>query len=350
MKFKLLKSILISFAAFLITASQPILPAMAQTPVVPDLDIQIPDSNINTSISLSADYSTPQPNSYATITANLSGTANINNADYSWFLNNVRQRELSGINRNSFTFQVGNLGSVYKISVNISTPGGDNLSDSISISVSDVDLTWSSSSQAPASYKGKLLPTQNSTVIVSALPIIYRPGTKTLFNNNNLIFNWTVDDLFLTDKSGVGKADFLLPIRDFTSSVKSVGLEVRTSSGAILASKSVAIPIVRPQVLIYLADPNSNLPYGASLQNLVIKPVDLNFIVQSYFFNDQPSVLDWQWFLNSEELAEKDEKPWLASLNLTKSKKLFSAEIQVSAKNPANDMETAQSTFNLDVQ
>ena len=306
--------------------------------------------NIKPTISLNSDPLTPQPNSTITVTANLLGITNANNSNYTWFLNSLRQKALSGVNKNVFTFQVGDLGAVYKVGVSVLTPSGDNLSDSISLTVSDFDLTWSAPSQAPAWYKGKLLPTQNSTINISALTFIYQPGTKTLITNNNLIFNWRVDDKLSTDKSGIGKSDFMLTVRDFAGADKSVRLEITTSFGAVSITKSTAISIVRPQTLIYFADPKTNIPYGSALGNLITKPTNLNFIAQNYFFNAPSKDLKWQWFINNKEVTGGGEKPWLASLNLNSVSPFFSAQVQVSAKNPANDLETTLSTVNLQVK
>jgi len=311
---------------------------------------QLPNLNMKPTLSLTSGPLTPLPNLIITVTANLSGMTNVNNSDYAWFLNGVKQKEASGLNKNIFTFQVGNLGAVYKIGVGILMPNGDNLSDSISVTVSDFDLTWNASSQAPASYKGKLLPTQNSIIGVSALSSVYQPGTKTLINSNNLIFNWTVDDKFSTEKSGIGKSDLILRINDFAGVSKSVRLEIKTPDGAVSLIKNAAIPIARPQTLIYFADPKTNLPYGGALKNLIIKPMNLNFIAQNYFFNAQSSGLKWQWLIDNKEVAGGSEKPWLASLNISNIKQSFSTQIQAIVKNPANDLETAQSTINLEVR
>jgi len=311
---------------------------------------QLPNLNMKPTLSLTLNPLTPQPNSIITATANLSGMTNVNNSTYTWFLNSVKQREASGADKNIFTFQAGALGVVYKISVSILTPSGDSLSDSISLTISDFDLTWSASPQAPASYKGKLLPTQNSIIGVSALPFIYWPGAKTLVNNNNLIFNWTADDKFSAGNSGIGKSDFLFRVSDYAGADKSIRLEIKTPDNAVSISKALTIPIARPQTLIYFADPKTNLPYGAALKDLITKPTNLNFIVQNYFFNASSKDLKWQWFINSQEVTSKGERPWLASLNFSGIGQLLSAQIQALVKNPANDLETAQSTINLEVK
>ncbi|MEK9170848.1 MAG: hypothetical protein AAB789_00840, partial [Patescibacteria group bacterium] len=255
---------------------------------------QLPDLNPKTTLSLTLNPLAPRPNSTITVTANLLGVTNTNNSDYAWFLNGVRKKEASGVNKNIFTFQVGDLGAVYKVSLRILTPNRVSLSDSISFTVSDFDLTWDASSQAPASYKGKRLPTQNSIISVSALPFIYRSGTKTLININSLIFDWRVDDKFSADESGIGKSDFVLRILDFAGGDKSVRLEIKTSDGAVSLTKIATIPIARPQTLIYFADPETNFPYGAALKNSITRPMaNLNFIAQNYFFNAPSKDLKW---------------------------------------------------------
>lgn len=311
---------------------------------------QLPSLDLKPTLSLTSDPVTPRPDSIVTVTADLFGITSADNPNYAWFLNNIRQKETSGLNKNFFTFQVGDLGAVYKVGVSILTPNGDNLSDSIFLTVVDFDLTWNASSQAPASYKGKLLPTQNSTINVSALPFIYRPGTKTLVNNSNLIFNWTMDDKFQRDNSGINKSDFLFRVRNFAGASKSIRLEIRTTDNAVSIIKSATIPIIRPQTLIYFADPKTNLPYSIALKNLIVKPTDLNFIAQNYFFNAPSKDLGWQWLINNKEVAGKGEKPWLASLDLSNINQSFSAQVQAIVKNPNNDLEMAQSIINLEIK
>lgn len=205
---------------------------------------------------------------------------------------------------------------------------------------SSVDLTWDATARAPASYKGKILPTRKSTVNISAL----------FSGNNGLIFDWRLDDKFLSNKSGPGKSELSFIIDDYAGGDKSVRLEIKTPNNAIVATESISIPIARPQTLIYFADPETETPYGISLKNLIVTPTRLNFAAQNYFFNAPDKNLNWQWMLNNQEVAGADSKPWLASLDLSNIGALFSFQIQVAVKNPNNDLEMAQSTINLNIK
>lgn len=310
---------------------------------------QLPNLDMKPSLSLTVDTQTPLPDAVVIATANLSGITNVNNSNFSWFLNGVAKKEESGVNKNTFAIQVGGLGTVYKISVDISTPGGDNLSDSISLTVGDFDITWSANSQAPASYKGKLLPTQNSTVNISAMPFIYQPGAKTQLASGNLIYNWYVDDKFSAGKSGIGKSNMVLIVNDYAGVSKSIRLEIKTFDGVVSIGKGIEIPIARPQVFVRLTDSKTGFPHGAALKNLTVAPISLNFIAQNYFFNAVPDNLRWQWLIDGKEVVSNNEKPWAASLNLANIGPLFT-RIQMIVKNSANELETAQAIINLEVK
>jgi hypothetical protein len=313
---------------------------------------QLPNLNMAPTLSLSIDPVTPLPNSAFTVTANLSGITNVNNSNYSWFLNGTRQTAASGTNKNALTVRTGAIGTVYNVGVTISTPAGDNLSDSISTTASDVDLTWNSNNEAPAGYRGKLLPTRNSLITVSALPFIYNPGTKNLIGSGNLIYNWNLDDKFNANESGVNKPIYSFRAYNFAGGSHAVRLEIKSSDGKISLNKGVSVPIAAPQTLVYFADSKTNLPFGMALKNLTTISLSFNFIAQNYFFNKSSDQLRWQWLVDNKEISGSGgEEPWLATLNIPDSVGLpFFTQIQVIAKNPNNELEAAESTINLEIR
>ncbi|MDO8574691.1 MAG: hypothetical protein Q7R61_00190 [bacterium] len=307
--------------------------------------------SVKPAIILNSDPLTPLPNSTVAITANLSGITGSGGSNYAWFLNGARQTGASGLNKNTFAFRTGAIGSVYIINVSVTTPSANILSDAINLTVSDVDLTWIANSQAPVFYKAKLMPTQNSLVTISALPFIYRPGTKNQISSNNLIYNWIKDDKVDSEKSGVNKFSYVFRVNNFFGNSHLVRLEVKTEDGAVSLGKDVSIPVARPQVLLYFADLKTNLPYGAALKNLTTKSTSLNFIAQTYFFTAPAKNLKWQWFVNNTEVGGENEKPWLATLNLANGfLGQLSAQIKVTAQNTNNELESAQSITNLEVR
>lgn len=306
--------------------------------------------SIKPTISLASEPLTPLPNSSVTVTANLSGMIMAGDSSYTWFLNGVRQTENSGLNKKSFTFRTGAIGAIYRISVSVVTPQ-ENLSDAINFTVSDVDLTWIANSKAPITYKAKLMPTQNSFVTVSALPFAYAPGTKTKINPGNLIYNWKLDGKLDTERSGINKSSYSFRASNFFGNSHIIRLEVKNGDNTISLRKDVVIPIIRPQIWLYFSDVKTSLPVGAALKNLTAKPMNFSFVAQTYFFNALEKGLNWQWVINNAEVNSEGANPWLATLNLKdKNFEQFSTKIQVTAKNPSNELESAQSITNLEIK
>jgi hypothetical protein len=311
----------------------------------------LPNLNLAPTLSLTADPITPLPNSAITVTASLSGITNVNNSNYAWFLNGVKQTNASGLNKNAFAVRAGVLGTIYRIGVTISTPAGDNLSDSVSVTVSDIDLTWNSNNEAPVGYSAKIFPTQDSVVSISAFSSIYNPGTKTLLGSNGLIYNWYVNDKFSVNLSGLGKQDFGFIIGDPAGGNTSIQLDVKNESGVIALTKSITIPISRPQILVYLADSKTSIPIGAAIKNIVINTAKLlNFTAQSYFFNTPNNQLKLNWIINNQIVSGRTNSPWLASFDVPANiVRPFNALIQVTAQNPnkLSEIDTVNINFQM---
>lgn len=310
--------------------------------------------SIKPAISLSSDPLIPLPNSTITIAANLSGVTGGGSSSYVWFLNGTRQNESSGSNKNSFTFKAGTIGTVYRINVNVTTQGGGALSDAAVFTVSDIDLSWNASNEAPAGYRSKIFPTQNSTISISALPSIYRPGTKTIIGSDSLIFNWFINDKLESNKSGTGKSDLSFRVDGFPGSDPRIRLEILTEDKTISLNKFITIPVVWPQTFLYLTDNKTALPYGKALKDFVIKSStvkSLDFTAENYFFNFPKNQLKWNWLVDNKEIAGGGDKPWSAVLNIPSGiTQPFSFQIKASAKNPQNDLESAESTVNLEIK
>ncbi|MBI2635082.1 MAG: hypothetical protein HYW79_00880 [Parcubacteria group bacterium] len=310
--------------------------------------------SIKPAISLSSDPLTPLPNSTITIAANLSGVTGSGSSNYTWFLNGVRQTEHSGLNKSKFTFKASAIGIVYRINVNVTMPGGGVLSDAAVFTVSDVDLSWNASSEAPAGYRGKTLPTKKSAVLISALPTIYQPGTKALISSGGLVFNWFINGKLQADKSGIGRSDLNFYVGSFSGGSEEIRLEVKTGDSTVSLNKFVTVPIMRPQTFIYVADNKTSLPYGKALRDFFIESATvkaIDFVAENYFFNFPKNRLKWSWLVDSREIMGGGDKPWSAVLNVPENiARPFSFQVRAVAQNPQEDLEIAESTANLKVR
>lgn len=315
--------------------------------------LRLPSTNLTPVLSLESEQGTSLANSVINVFASISGTTNAKNSTYDWFLNGIKQSAASGLNKNAFSFRAGALGTVYRVNVSVIMPDGKNLSDTITFTASDINLSWNASNEAPAFYRGKVLPTRHSAVSVSALPFIYRPGTKTLIGPGSLIFNWFINDKLDTGNSGLGKSDFNFRVGSFPGSDAVIRLEAKTQDNKIDLNKFITIPVVRPQTLIYLADDKNGLPYGKAIKDLAVKSAtvkSLNFTAENYFFNSSKDNLKWNWMVNNKEVSGGGNKPWTAILNVPSNIFPGSFQIRTTAKNAQYNLESSGSTANLEIK
>jgi len=169
--------------------------------------------------------------------------------------------------------------------------------------------------------------------------------------SNNLIYNWKIDGKMDLEKSGISRFSYAFRVGNFSGNTYDIQLEIKTADGAVSLSKYTTIPVVKPRVLMHFSDPKTNLPYGVALKNLTIGVANLNFIAETYFFTAPAKNLKWQWFVNNAEVGGVNEKPWLATLNLANDfLGQLSAQIKVTAQNPSNELEIAESITNLEVK
>ncbi len=301
-----------------------------------------------TTLSLKTVPVTPLPNSTAVATAILSGS-DTTNAAYTWSLNNVRQSDSSGTDKNTFSFPTGKLGSIYTVSVSVTTSIGENLRDSVSFTVSDADLTWSAQNQAPADYEGKILPSDGTKMIVSALPIIFSPGTKTQLNPNNLNYRWFLNNIFDSSGSGLGKSTY-----KYTAGANGDNLKVLISNAqnTAMVEKPVVIPTVAPKVLVFLADSAGSITYRSAIATLVTNlGQKLTFKAVPYFFNLLPSQLNWSWFVNDKKIEGAPQNPWLATFTIP-ANLVAGATFRIIAgvDNPFFTLENASVSINITAQ
>lgn len=300
-----------------------------------------------TNLTLKIIPTTPLPNSTAVLTALLSGS-NISGANFTWFLNNVRQSDSSGADKNTFSFPVGNLGSTYNVSVSVITPNKENLKDSISFTASDADITWNALNEAPADYEGKILPSAESKIIASVLPIIFSPGAKTQLNPNNFNYSWFLNDIFDSKNSGPGKIAYKFQLNNSAT----LKVRISNSQNTITLEKSINLPVVSPQILVFLADQSGRTIYKNDVKILTAAPGQkLNFLARPFFFNLPSSQLNWSWFVNDKKVGGAPQNPLAGSLEIPKGIATpTNFQITVTALNTYFNAENAQNLININVR
>lgn len=130
------------------------------------------------------------------------------------------------------------------------TAAQENSPQTDSLKVAYLDLVWESTdSYVPHFYPGKALHPGVGTVKVSVLSQVRRKQSDKVLSAEQIRYKWTLNGLYLSDKSGRGKTS--ITINNVTGQANTVAVELLTSAGDTIASESVSIPSAEPAVRLY---------------------------------------------------------------------------------------------------
>lgn len=194
-----------------------------------------------------------------------------------------------GIGRSQLTFQTT---EDTNISVSVKTQDGATFSQLIPIVVSDVDVLWqANNSYVPPFYKGKALPTEESSVI-SVVAIPNRP------ERDSLLYRFQKNGVDVSGQGGLGKPSFSFSTSIFDEGNR-VSALVQNITGTLSVAGSNVVNYVTPEVVFYERDTR----LGTYLQKVVrnnhtVDKKTINIVATPFFLSttdleDESLVMEW---------------------------------------------------------
>lgn len=207
----------------------------------------------------------------------------------------------SGNGDTSYTMTVGAPNSLININVSV-TPSGDSaaITKQFTVSPSNVDILWEASDvYTPPFYKGKSLPTSESTIKAVAM---LNSGTLSGAKNNT-VYLWKLDHNSINDASGYGK-DFFNFKNSYLRNTEQIDVNVSPLNNSYSSSTNVSIPIDSAKILFYLKGADGVINYEQALNGSNKIPSDESTIVaEPYFFlldsKNGDTTFDWKINNNS---------------------------------------------------
>ncbi|MFA4890153.1 MAG: hypothetical protein WC587_00750 [Candidatus Paceibacterota bacterium] len=235
----------------------------------------------------------------------------INRADISWLING--QKKDSGIGKSSFSFKTGEVGSKTTLTVSIITKDGLPASKSIIIRPADVDLLWEAANYVPPTYKGKALPSSESTIKVIAMPNIVSPGGNKILPSN-LVYQWEINNKKFPDVSGYGKSSFTFRSSEIFNE-DSISITVSDFSQTVVASKRIKIKIESPKIIFYENRPIEGVLYDNALSGETqLGSDEISVKAEPFFFSKRNmGRLNYEWTMNGEKISP-DTEPSIVTL------------------------------------
>ena len=210
----------------------------------------------------------------------------------------------------------------------------------------EVDLLWQGDVYVPPFYEGRTLWSNQSEVIILAIPHISSQGRE--LDPSALTYKWWKDSVVLNTVSGVGKNS--ISITDsITGRPQEIKVEVMTSNGAVLASASKKLSGLPVKILVYENSPLYGLLFNHEVGTLYeVRERETTLAAIPLFFSSfekDPGFINFKWNTSSGDTEGSGSVTYRFPEGAT-----GSARIRVKASNENRFMQFSEKSFTLDVK
>lgn len=160
------------------------------------------------------------------------------------------------------------------------------------------------SSYVPPFYKGKAMPSPDSTVKIVAMPEIIS-GSAGLVDPKNMTYAWKKDDTNNIVGSGYGKNAFTY-VNDYLEDSNTIGVTASTVDQKYSSATSLTIGMTKPKIIFYKNDTKLGTLWDQALFD-GHKILTSEILVAAPYFISPGDIriptLTWDWFINNETVT-----------------------------------------------
>ena len=260
-------------------------------------------------INLTSSPRFPAPNTVTTITLD-DYSVDTSGATISWFIDGVEQKSFE--NERSFSLTTKGLGEETRVEVALRRSNAPSLSSALSITPSVIDIIIEADTHVPHFYKGRALPSEESSLRVIA---IVHDGTEAL--QKSYTYKWTYGGSVL-DGGGVrGKnvATFTLSRYDN----KPLILEIFDDNGDMIGEKFTTLRTTSPELLFYEESPLRGLSLKTLASPFPFIGEEVTIYGEPYFINAEMDEQDaeFSWTINNTDVSSSVGIPNALTLERT---------------------------------
>jgi len=213
------------------------------------------------------------------------------------------------------------------------------------ISINKFDLIWSTDTYTPCEYQGRALPSPGSKVTVEA--VVSVSGG----NADSLKYSWFLEDIFQRSKSGYGKDSFYFYVNQRPGAYHTIRLQIFNESRSVFEEKSIKIPIVESELIVYSSNKNSYFSNRASKMSTILTGKEFSFIAKPYFFSIKKLTdLEFEWhFPGQEPIISSAYDASILDLTVSgkEDEEILESELWVSVKNKKEPRQGAYQTIKV---
>lgn len=300
-------------------------------------------------LSLSASPSMPTEN--MKVLVNVSAFRfNEDNADFQWFINGKLSEKESGFGRNEFSFSAGKAGSVNSIKVIAKVMDDDGkkqtLTDELKVKTAGLNLTWTNDTYTPLNYEGKALMTSGSETEFTVLTQIAGSAAQKTF------YAWYLDNKKIGSASDYGKQTFSFTSDKQAGTTHRIKVEIMDVFGA-KASKTAAIKIVEPEIIIYKYGNSEMIPsYSQTEREYNLQSGQkISLIAVPYFFSiKKPEELNYEWSFNGTRIGGAPENPNIITITAPSGAEKGTYNLKVTARHRNKILQNASFDVKINIK
>ncbi len=215
------------------------------------------------------------------------------------------------------------------------------------VAIKSIDLIWSADTYTPYEYQGRALATQGSKVRIEAIVDVLRG------NSDSLKYSWFLDDIFQKSKSGYDKDSFYFYVNQRTGAYHTIKLLIFNEDRSVFKEKSIKIPIVEPELVIYPSNGNAHFSDQTSKTSFVLAEKRFSFIAKPYFFSIKKLtdlIFEWR-FPGQEPIVSSDYDADILDLTISgkEDEEILESELRVNVSNKTESRQKASQIIKLEI-
>lgn len=237
-----------------------------------------------------------------------------------------------GIGKTKTSFTAGTLGTESVIQVQVTDPDGTDLSTSVSIIPTRLDLLIDSDSYTPPFYRGRAMPSAETQMQLRAIASFRRPDGSSV-PPSSIIYTWRRDGVSLGSVSGRGRQTVSIPAPGLYDS-DTIEVTAVSADNAFSSSASIRIPATEPILSLYEDHPLFGLMYHRAMgKNTSISDSETTFAAVLYYSQIKDPAdprLRYTWTVNGERIPANTARPHEITINADDSQGEARIELSIS--------------------
>lgn len=251
-------------------------------------------------VTIDTNISNPGPGQVVEVSIE-SFSFDLNGSSIVWTVNGKTQSQGVGLKKTSVI--APKLGIKLNVSAIIKGSDGREITKSITIKSSYVDIIWESNGYTPPFFLGKIPYTYQNSIKLIAIPHISKDGIKEI-DPKTLVYSWKRSGKYIDNGQGYGKQSIVIEADDLPRPLE-VTVDISTREETEHIKSSINIEPSEPSLVFYEDDSLYGILFNKSLTGRIpLKNSEMKVLAVPFGFNLKNQNNAYTWSINNIEQTD----------------------------------------------